>query len=362
MEKVKLQEVLESLSPDERKIFPHLNKKSLKEIARSADVDETKALRALQFLSNKSIISITSKEKKIIDLGDNGVIYLKNSLPERKLLNLLAETKSLELENARKTAKLSENEFKVALGALKKKAMIELKQGSVFLVASMEEISKKSLEEQFLESLPLALESLTPEQQYALESLKSRKEIIEIKDEKEVSIEITGLGKEIVKEDLSKLNSLIESLTPELIQKGTWKGKKFRRYDIISPVPKIQGGKKHFVSQASEYAKKLWLEMGFKEMSGNLITTSFWNFDALFTAQDHPVREMQDTFFIKGIKASLPEAKLVKEVKKVHEGLGESKGWQYEWKEEDAKRVVLRTHTTCLSVKTLKKVSENKEF
>ena len=52
------------------------------------------------------------------------------------------------------------------------------------------------------------------------------------------------------------------------------------------------------MNSAIDSARKIWTEMGFKEMKGNYIQTSFWNFDALFTAQDHPVREMQDTFFI----------------------------------------------------------------
>jgi len=63
-------------------------------------------------------------------------------------------------------------------------------------------------------------------------------------------------------------------------------------------VPSINGGKRHFVNQAIDYGRKIWTEMGFKEMTGEMIQSSFWNFDALFTAQDHPVREMQDTFFI----------------------------------------------------------------
>ena len=29
--------------------------------------------------------------------------------------------------------------------------------------------------------------------------------------------------------------------------------------------------------------------------------SSFWNFDALFTPQDHPARELQDTFYLDGI-------------------------------------------------------------
>ena len=156
---------------------------------------------------------------------------------------------------------------------------------------------------------------------------------------------------------------MIESLTPEIIKSGQYKGKRFRRYDITSPLPKIYGGKKHFVNQATDYAKKIWLEMGFKEMTGTLAQSGFWNFDALFTAQDHPVREMQDTFFIKDKTAELPEKELIEQVKKAHEGkIKGSKGWQYDWKEEDAQKVVLRTHTTCLSTQTLKEIAKNKEF
>ena len=45
---------------------------------------------------------------------------------------------------------------------------------------------------------------------------------------------------------------LIEAITPEILKTEKWKGKKFRRYDVSSPVPAIYGGKRHFVNQASE--------------------------------------------------------------------------------------------------------------
>ena len=84
--------------------------------------------------------------------------------------------------------------------------------------------------------------------------------------------------------------------------------------------------------------------MGFKEMTGDIIQSSFWNFDALFTAQDHPVREMQDTFFINK-KIELPDKKITKDVKEAHEkGIGGSKGWNYKWDEEEAKKAVLKAN------------------
>jgi phenylalanyl-tRNA synthetase alpha chain len=124
-------------------------------------------------------------------------------------------------------------------------------------------------------------------------------------------------------------------------------------------VPAIHGGKKHFVNQSIEYAKKIWTDLGFKEMTGTKIQTSFWNFDALFQPQDHPARDMHDTFFISGISGKLPDKSIVSKVKKAHEsGISGSKGWQYSWSPEEAKSLVLRTHTTCLSAQTISELTE----
>ncbi len=357
-----LQKIIESLSPNEQKIIPYLAEKSIEKISKNSGLDRTSIFRSLEFLENKEIIKLKSQREKIIELGVNGLLYIKKGLPERRLAHLIAEKLALSLEEAKKQSGLNDNEFKASLGALKKKALIDVVNGKIMLSGKKQELTEKTLEEKFLDSLPRKLDDLQPEEKYAFENLKSRKNIIDIQDRKTITFEITELGKKILKQPLEK-KEMIESLTPGLLKSEAYKGKKFRRYDIISPVPKISGGKKHFFNQAREHAKKIWLEMGFKEMTGNLTQSGFWNFDALFTAQDHPVREMQDTFFIKNKTAKLPDKRFVEEVKKAHEGkIKGSKGWQYEWKEDEAKKVVLRTHTTCLSVQTLKKIAESKEF
>ena len=350
--------LIESLSPNERKILPYLKEKDIEEICRQSKLDRTSVLRALEYLSNKNIITLSHSKKKIVEIGINGALYRKRGLPERRLLNLMNEKRILKLEEAQKQSFLSDDEFKASIGVLKKKALIEVKNGKIVLTERKEEISKKSLEEKFIEYLPLAYNSLNPEQLYALKSLENRKSIIQIKEEEIIGIHITPLGEGIIKNE-KKTGELIESITPKLIEKeSSWKGKKFRRYDVISQLPAINGGKRHFINQATDYARKIWTEMGFKEMSGNLLQSSFWNFDALFTAQDHPVREMQDTFFVNK-KTELPDKKLVKAVKESHEkGADKSKGWQYNWNEEEAKRLVLRTHTTCLSAQTLSELNK----
>ncbi len=349
-------ELLETLSPNERKILPFLGK-SFDELCKLTSLDEVAVLRALQFLENKGLLRLRMEDKLVVVLDENGKRYVREGLPERRLLDVLTKHGSVAMENAAKLAGLDANELRAAIGALKKKAMVEIKDGKLVLMAGKDEAKKKMLEEIFLEKLPLALDTLEPQDKYALEMLRDRKEIVKVEKRKVISYELTELGKRFAGKKV-KLD-LIEELTPEMLKTQGWRGKKFRRYDVVSAVPKIYGGKKHFIRQAIEHVRKIWLELGFEEMEGPLITTGFWNFDALFTPQDHPARELQDTFFIKGKVGKLPGARLVAEVKKAHEqGIEGSKGWQYKWQEQEARKIVLRTHTTCLSAMTLAKLRE----
>lgn len=69
---------------------------------------------------------------------------------------------------------------------------------------------------------------------------------------------------------------------------------------------------------------------------------------------------MHDTFFLKKptYARSYPE-KYGEEVKKIHsEGGYGSKGYGYEWKEEEAKKNLLRTHTTAISSQMLFKLAD----
>jgi phenylalanyl-tRNA synthetase alpha chain len=353
-----LKKLIESLNSHEKKILPHLGEKNIVNICKKANLDKVAVIRALEFLNNKKIIELLYFKNKIINLGLNGLIYRKKGLPERRFLNLLGEVKIININQAKEKSLLNNEEFKISIGTLKKKGMIKIKNKKIILNTNLEEIAKKTIEEQLIEKLPLKLEEFTQEQNLAFQSLIKRKDILIVKDEKIIKIKLTKLGKEIKTYALDK-EDLIEQITPELLRKDSnWKGKKFRRYDVESPVPEINGGKIHFVNQAINYAKKVWLEMGFEEMSGNLVQSSFWNFDALFTPQDHPAREMQDTFFLNK-KIDLTDKDLIKKIKKSHEeGIDNSSGWNYNWSEEEAKKLVLRTHTTCLSAQTLYKLSK----
>ncbi|MBU2633911.1 MAG: phenylalanine--tRNA ligase subunit alpha [Nanoarchaeota archaeon] len=355
-----MNKLMESLHPLERKILPILiNGISLKEIVKKSKLKDVEAMRALQWLENKEIIKLKKDVKEIVDLDKNGKEYLKEGLPEKKFLKVL--DKELSFDEIKDKANLNDQEFNISLGLLRKKGVIELNKNKVKQTKlSKNFLEKESLEELFLKKLPLEVKKLSDEERYAYNELKKRKEIIKLDLVKDVTITLTKEGIDLKKVKIE--GDYIERVDANLLKTGSWKGKKFRRYDIKINVPKIYPGKRHFVNEALEHTKKIWLDMGFKEMTGNLLQTSFWNFDALFTAQDHPVRDLQDTYYIKEPKYGKITNKTVMErVRRTHENgwTTKSKGWQYDWDLKEAMKNVLRTHTTVLSAKTIAALKES---
>jgi phenylalanyl-tRNA synthetase alpha chain len=110
-----------------------------------------------------------------------------------------------------------------------------------------------------------------------------------------------------------------------------------------------------------EKIRLIFLEMGFTEISGDYIESCFWNMDALFIPQDHPARELQDTFYLAEPKTMpVDDEVLMEKIKAIHENGGEtgSSGWGYTWSRDEAERALLRTHTT---VNTIRYLSEHPE-
>ena len=87
-------------------------------------------------------------------MGINGILYKRKELPERRLLNTLENKRIMPLKEAEKESKLSGEEFKASIGSLKKKSLIEIKNGKVILNVGEAALSKKMPEELFIENLP----------------------------------------------------------------------------------------------------------------------------------------------------------------------------------------------------------------
>lgn len=348
-----LKNLVESLHPLERKLLPYLGKyKNQKELEQKSGLQEVEISRALQWLENKKVIQVNRGSFEIVEIGNNGEKYLKSGLPEKQFLRVI-EKKPLSLQEIKVKTGLSDQELSISLGSLKSKSAIILDKQIKITESGKKLLTGLSPEESFLKKLPIHKDKLDSADKKLLENLLKRKDIVYVVAKKDVQVELTDIGKKLAGMKIS--DDLIDSVTTDLIKNQGWKNKTFRRYDVEVGVPRISPGKRHFINEAKNYAKKVWLDMGFKEMRGPIINSSFWNFDSLFVPQDHPAREMQDTFFVKG-KGKLPEFDFVEKIKKQHEN-----SWKYKWSEEEAKKLVLRTHTTVVSARTLANL-KNKEL
>jgi len=355
-----IEKLILKLHPFERAVLPVLHEeKDFHKIVKKSKLQEIEAMRALQWLENKALLTISSTTKKVISLDKNSLLYLKEGLPEKSFLNALSdEFKGLNVIT--KKSKLSREEVNACIGLLRKKNAIEVAKGERLQLKLTEQGKKlqkeKSPEELFLQKdFPLEVTALAGTDKVLFEELKKRKEFLKVEEIKETTVTLTELGKKVAAMDLTE--EVTNRLTSGMLKKGDWKQTKFRAYDVEINVPQKYAGKKHFENEALEYIKSIWLELGFTEMTGNYVQSAFWDLDALFVPQDHPAREMQDTFYLAG-KAKLPE--LWKKVKEVHENGADSgsKGWRYTFSKEETEQLLLRTHTTVLSAQTLAKLKK----
>jgi len=366
-------ELIKSLHPLEIKVLIAIKKVvsnkeilSIENIQKESGLQQIEVMRALQWLSNKNLIDLKYTRKKLILLDSNGLLAKKQGLPEKKVLLILKKKKQVSLDELKK-------EFGeiigFSIGVLKKKAAItaEKKDNKLLLKITPpgeKMFDKESLEEKFLKSsFPLNEEAITPEEKFAIDSLKKRKAFLKFETKNIPIILLTDKFKKITITKIPKTNYL-EKLTPEILKSGIWKDKKFRPYDIHAEVPYLDIGKKHFVNESINNLKKIWLELGFEEMTGTKTQSAFWDLDTLFVPQDHPAREMQDTFYLDVEPAKLP--KILNTIKSMHEkGDSESKGWRYNFSDKISSQVLLRTHTTVLSARhihSLKKEDLPKKF
>lgn len=154
-------------------------------------------------------------------------------------------------------------------------------------------------------------------------------------------------------------------LTKEMLESGKWKDVAFKPYNFQAEGKPTSGGYLHTLLKVREQFRLIFLEMGFEEMpTNNYVESSFWNFDALFQPQQHPARDEHDTFFLSDPEfANVMDMNYLERVKKTHEsgGFG-SRGYRYEWSEQEARKNILRTHTTAVSSRMLYLLAQEEEF
>jgi phenylalanyl-tRNA synthetase alpha chain len=351
------------LRTQERKTF--LAIESLGGIATAEQItDKTKlsdaaVMRAILALQEKGLVRTREEKQTTIALNEEGETHARKGLPERRLINALEKLNGkATLKRIATDAKLEKSFIPIALGWIQQKkwATYDAKTNTLQMLRKPEQENDEKLIQLLTKKGKESTDNVTPDLKHAVQILKRRK-LLDIEEKMKRIIEITQEGWAVIESGIEKVSAEVTQLTPDHIISGKWRRLKLQRYNIQAPVAKTWPGKKHPYLQFLDEAKRKLVNLGFKEMTGTHVETCFFNFDALYTPQGHPARESSGAYYIKSPKYGSINAykHAVANVKKTHENGWKtgSSGWRYKFSLKEAERLILRSHTTCLSARTL---------
>jgi len=278
--------------------------------------------RGIEWLKLKDLAIVNESKNINFSLGKNGLESYQKGLPERRLLDLIKNTPRSIPDLQKELGSV----FGPAIGLAKRNDWINSNGNEISLKnypssvpgeKTLKQIGGDSISETMLEKNDLA--SLLKRPDFLVENIVKTKEI--------------SLSKNAQTLDVTSSNS--------------------GAIDVEANVPEVFVARTHPLKDTIDEIREIFVTLGFTEILGNLTQPSFWNFDALFTPQDHPARELQDTFYLDGV--STKKIGTSEQIRKVSES--HKKNWRYYWDINEARKMVLRTHTTCVTIKHL---AENK--
>lgn len=361
-------EVLEGLSYNEKRLLLALGReKGVSTPARLIEKGdfslEVEVMGSASWLSSKGLVSVHEEQSVFYVLSDRNVA--EDGLAERRALKAIEQAGG-KMDMADLAKAMPEGEDKIAVGWLKRKGLADIDKNGGAKVLVLTDAGRKALsgrmpDEELIERLakgPVAKGDADPA---AVRDLKGRQGMISEDVVVSRTISLTDIGEEAVASGI-ELKEGISQMTDGLIQSGGWKGAVFRRYDVQTFAPAVYPAKKHPLSRLAAEVKKLYAEMGFTEFDGEYVEPAFWDLDVLYVPQDHPARELQDTFYLSNPKSFdlSADENLLRKVKEIHENGGDtgSMGWGGKWSREMAEQAMLRTHTTVNSISYIAKHPE----
>ena len=311
----------------EKKILETLQKlpnQTPEQLSKNTELSIDQIRRGIEWLRLKDLALVNESEKITFSLGPNGLDSFKNGLPERKLINMLKD-KPKTFEEIRSV--LSGAGFNVAIANAKKNGWIKIEKNNSDSLVSIKEKPVETPEEKLLSligektisqeevSNPLAMKILLSRPNYVVQTSQKSKTV--------------------------SLTDAALSLDTSISSSGA--------IDVEADVPSVFAARTHPLQDTIDEIREIFVNLGFSEILGNMTQSSFWNFDALFTPQDHPARELQDTFYLENTESKNPaSSSQIKNVSSSHK-----KNWKYDWKLSESQKMVLRTHTTCVTIKHL---------
>ncbi len=298
-------------------------------IAKEIGKKKEDLMRPLAELEKEGLVRVVRETVEAYELSQLGKRYLKEKLPEEKLLDILSDSE-IDLD------KLKEElgkESGVLIGLVKRLGLGRIENKKLVVnVEGLKEYARRVRE---------CLERGEP-----CEELKKRGFIRKEKLAKMI-VEPTEKLIEMWKRGEIENAKVITALTSEIIESGAWKEAEFKEFDLTVEFPVRRVKRRHPLMEVHEHVKEVLVSMGFEEVKGEYIDYALWNFDVLLVPQFHPARSETDVFYVSGAKGKPIEEDVMKRTEVEHKRM-----WGY-WKAEIARRLLLRTHTTVVTARTL---------
>lgn len=351
------------LSENERKTMLALKelngRASAQDIASASGLDIAAVMRGALQLSERGLIVIEDNRRRFARLTEEGASYSESGLPERRVLEALIRAGgSIPLADVPQAASIQASIVPIVLGWLRTKgwARVERRDGGSFLIAEV--TAPKEGPDEALLRLMAGKKSVHADELGALADdlgTLSRRNLVETGEDVARNLVLTDAGMVALREGIRSVGG-VSSLTHQLLTSGAWRSVKLRGYDIRAPVaPTWPGKAQPYVDFLGDLKQKL-VGLGFKEMRGPLVELAFYNCDALYMPQDHPAREIHDIYYVQEPSSgeiNVPDT--LERVRRTHEDGWRtgSKGWGYSYSLVEAKRLLLRSHTTAVSARML---------
>jgi len=304
----------------EKKIITSLKenpKQTMEKLEQTTNLSSDQIRRGVEWLRLKDLANVSESVSVMFSLGKNGLEAFEKGLPERRLLDLLKDGPKKLHDLQKELGSI----FGPAMGLARKNNWIESANDQLSLKNSPTELPG----EVTLKKIGTGKISKSELDESDLSGLLKRPDFV-IQDEIK--------SKEISLSDSAKNIEISDSAGA---------------IDVTAKVPQVYVARTHPLKDTIDEIREIFVTLGFSEIIGSMSQPSFWNFDALFTPQDHPARELQDTFYLDGISAKkIGTPEQIKKVSASHK-----QGWRYLWDINEARKMVLRTHTTCVTIKHL---------
>lgn len=157
------------------------------------------------------------------------------------------------------------------------------------------------------------LVGLQREAEVQLNSAKSKEEILEIRTQYlgrngyltallrkigSVSPQQRPLLGKLANEIKETLSIKIENTLEKISLQGKYEALLHEKIDVTLPGRGVKHGRIHPITRLSDEICDIFFGLGFSVAKGPEVELDYYNFEALNIPQDHPARDMQDTFYV----------------------------------------------------------------